>query len=137
MFVVAKISLKSDGLVWIDELYQYSPAQDVIASDGKRFQHMVGADIRRASGTTAFTVKTGEEGKDDPGKAEGKDDPGKNESGSENGGKTAKTTSQKSESSNPDTGDASGLALWIVVLAGAGAGAAVLIRRKLSCPTDM
>ena len=78
-----------------------------------------------------------EEGKDDPGKAEGKDDPGKNESGSENGGKTAKTTSQKSESSNPDTGDASGLALWIVVLAGAGAGAAVLIRRKLSCPTDM
>lgn len=78
-----------------------------------------------------------EEGKDDPGKAEGKDDPGKNESGSENGGKTAKKTSQKSESSNPDTGDASGLALWIVVLAGAGAGAAVLIRRKLSCPTDM
>ena len=78
-----------------------------------------------------------EEGKDDPGKAEGKDDPGKNESGSENGGKTAKKTSQKSGSSNPDTGDASGLALWIVVLAGAGAGAAVLIRRKLSCPTDM
>lgn len=132
-----EISLKSDDLVWIDELYQYSPAQDVIASDEKRFQHMVGADIRRASVTTAFTVKTGEEGKDDPGKAEGKDDPGKNESGSENGGKTAKKTSQKSESSNPDTGDASGLALWIVVLAGAGAGAAVLIRRKLSCPTDM
>ena len=132
-----EISLKSDGLVWIDELYQYSPAQDVIASDGKRFQHMVGADIRRASVSTDFTVKTEEEGKDDPGKAEGKDDPGKNESGSENGGKTAKTTSQKSESSNPDTGDASGLALWIVVLAGAGAGAAVLIRRKLSCPTDM
>ena len=132
-----EISLKSDGLVWIDELYQYSPAQDVIASDGKRFQHMVGADIRRASVSTDFTVKTEEEGKDDPGKAEGKDDPGKNESGSENGGKTAKKTSQKSESSNPDTGDASGLALWIVVLAGAGAGAAVLIRRKLSCPTDM
>ena len=355
-----EISLKSDSLVWIDELYQYSPARDVVASDGKRFQHMVGADIRRAFVTTAFKVKTGEEGslsvskkvegEDNPsgefrftvellnqkisgkygdltfktddnsgnstasftlksgesktalhlpagtkykvteaenekytssaknaegtitagqksdveftntrkyhdltvskvlsepgdqkdreftfvitlknsdgnpvtgtfnyegetvsGQDEGvaapkngslefqdgsaeitlshgqairlkdlptgslytveekesegytpryngskeaasgtlsKDaevsvvnsagtDPGKNESGSENGGKTAKKTSQKSGSSNPDTGDASGLALWIVVLAGAGAGAAVLIRRKLSCPTDM
>lgn len=132
-----EISPKSDSLVWIDELYQYSPAREVVASDGKRFQHMVGADIRRASVTTAFTVKTGEEGKDDPGQEEGKDDLGKNESGSDNGGKTAKKTSQKSGSSNPDTGDASGLVLWIAVLAGAGAGAAVLIRRKLSCPTDM
>lgn len=53
----------SDTLTWLQEYRQYSPNPDTyIASDGKNFQHMIGAVIKQKSVNATLALKPANEG---------------------------------------------------------------------------